>query len=239
MSFKYDIILPTYGRQELIDVCVASVVFRSGDGPWRLIWIANGENDRVPCYSTEVHPNENIGYTKAINAGIALSTAPYVVLLNSDTEVVTAGWLDKLAATFAGNDRLAAVGPASEAPENGICGRMGHNQGFVLTPGWPTPGKGWGFDPRLSFWCVMIRREALLDVGYLDDNFSPGCGEDDDWLYRATMRGWQYGVETDVLVRHVEPHASWDPQTRSAVQARNLAYLQRKYGLRAETPVAQ
>ena len=74
----------------------------------------------------------------------------------------------------------------------------------------------------------MLSREAILDVGYLDDNFSPGCGEDDDWLFRAHQLGWRLAIQTDALVHHVG-QASWDLNLRAKCQERAVAYLKQKH----------
>jgi O-antigen biosynthesis protein len=180
-----------------------------------------------PGYTATRILNE-IGYTKACNAGIALSTAPYVVLLNSDATPKTEGWLEKMAACF--DAGIAAVGPITDNPKQGQ-GRPDAyppNTGFIqLEP--TSTDAGWGWNVHLSFFCVMICREALVDVGYLDERFSPGGGEDDDWLYRAYLKGWGYGVQTDVLVSHVG-QASWEslePLPQRSERAHRL--LREKY----------
>jgi GT2 family glycosyltransferase len=191
---------------------------------WRIIWIDNSpEASGATRYGKyfELRQKylpirENIGYTKAINAGLALSTAPYVVLMNSDTEVQTEGWLEKLADVFNSQETawtgwgnasgLGMVGPATDRPQQGLAGTLPKNSGpHVVTPA-PTPHGI--LDVKLWFWCIMLRREAILDVGYLDERFSPGGGEDDDWLIRAYSRGWKAAIQTDVTVSHVG-QVSW------------------------------
>lgn len=127
MPAKFDIILPTWGSGELPYNCVTSIMRQcKGSSDFRVIIIANPkEGKRFPASGnvfTMIEPPENIGYTKAINAGLALSTAPYVVLMNSDTEVVTDGWLEKLAGFLAslgavgGQERAGAPVVAGEVP---------------------------------------------------------------------------------------------------------------------------
>ncbi|KKM05258.1 hypothetical protein LCGC14_1755900, partial [marine sediment metagenome] len=111
---KYDVIVATTGQTELIQKCFNSITHNSND--WRIIWIDNGraattiQINRLLDNVTYVRPPENIGYTKAMNTGLALSTAPFVVLLNDDTEVPP-DWLPKLEEPFKHIPKLAAVGP--------------------------------------------------------------------------------------------------------------------------------
>jgi len=209
MAVKFDIILPTFGQETLVEKCLESIYRKSVGQDIRIIGIDNGPPKRMPpalpIGSSYLPLPENIGYTKAINAGLALSTAPYVVLMNSDTEVMTDGWLEKLAAAW-NMDRIAAVGPATDRPQQGLAGTLPKDTGLhIVRPEMTSSGI---LNVKLWFWCIMLRREAILDVGYLDERFSPGGGDDDDWLRRAYERGWKAAIQTDVLVKHVG-QASW------------------------------
>lgn len=206
---KFDIIMPSYGQFELTVACLQSLVGYSKD--FRVIWIDNKrecfEFLHTPDSRIRYFPQaENLGYTKSINLGLAVSTAPYVVLLNSDTEVMTDGWLEKLAEGFGPDPNLAACGPATDRLQQGLAGTLPKKSGLhYLTPSMTPHGI---LDVKLWFWCIMLKREAILDVGYLDERFSPGGGDDDDWLMRAYAKGWKAAIQTDVLVKHVG-QASW------------------------------
>lgn len=41
----------------------------------------------------------------------------------------------------------------------------------------------------MAFWCVMIPRKLFDEIGYLDETFSPGMGEDGDFCIRAQLAG--------------------------------------------------
>lgn len=119
---RYDIVVPTYGRPELVRNCVASIVRNSSD--YRLIWIDNIPQESGAAETlASLRPNvlylplpQNVGFTKGTNVGLAASTAPYVVLLNSDTEVPP-DWLPKLESGFQRKEKVAAVGPLSSAQD--------------------------------------------------------------------------------------------------------------------------
>ena len=59
-----------------------------------------------------------------------------------------------------------------------------------------------------TFWlrgvCLMLRLEALRDVGYLDESFDPGYGEDIDLCYRLHKRGWLLRICPEARVVHFE-----------------------------------
>lgn len=209
---RFDIILPTYGKPNIVMLCIQSILEHSAD--YRMLWIDNDPNwlagRALPShYVSLIHylpQEENIGYTKAINAGLALSTAPYVVLLNSDTEIMTDGWLEKLAAPMETDPKLAAVGPVTTNKRQGLAGMLAPNTGVHYMQAEIGPNGLLGV--KLWFWCIMLRREAIVDVGYMDERFSPGGGEDDDWLTRAWLLDWRTAIQTDVTVKHIG-QASW------------------------------
>jgi GT2 family glycosyltransferase len=64
---------------------------------------------------------------------------------------------------------------------------------------------------RLVDWAkgasLMIRREALEAVGYLDEGYWLYT-EEVDWCYRARQAGWQIAVEENAHVLHLEQAAS-------------------------------
>jgi len=225
---KYDVVVATNGQVELSQKCFGSVVQNSTD--YRIIWIDNGRdayklrwqnlNENV----TYVRPPENIGYTKAMNVGLALSTAPFVVLLNDDTEVPP-DWLPKLEEPFKHIPKLAAVGPRDSSTKR-TQGRISANQGFQIV----TPCEGaWGWDVQMSFFCVMLCREAIESIGYLSETMNPGPGADDDWCMRAHLAGWKLAFQTDLTIEH-KGGASHIHEKFPGLQARNVERLKKKYG---------
>lgn len=225
---KYDVVIATCGQAELADQCFGSIVQNSTD--FRIIWINNGNDTTRMVWPglvknvTYVRPPENIGYTKAMNTGLALSTAPFVVLLNDDTEVPP-DWLPKLEEPFKHITELAAVGPRDSNPKR-TQGRIPANRGFHIV----TPRKGaWGWDVQMSFFCVMLCREAIETIGYLSEEMNPGPGADDDWCMRAHLAGWKLAFQTDLTIEH-QGGASHIHEKFPGLQARNVERLKKKYG---------
>lgn len=48
----------------------------------------------------------------------------------------------------------------------------------------------------------LFKRELLTSVGLLDERFSPGHYEDDDYCYRARIKGYRLLIAGDCLVHH-------------------------------------
>ena len=192
---QYDIVIPNYvteaGRQMVVN-CLASIRLYSFD--YRLILVDNASPD-FDAIKEELaqHPHllirntENLGFVKAVNQGLTASTAPHVVILNNDTEVVP-GWLERLRGALTGTVGLA--GPRSNL--NGtLSASLPYQTSYVL----PNPS-------MLVFFCVMIRRDVIEKVGLLNEHFGVGLGDDDDYCRRAQAAGFDLCFVGDLVIFH-------------------------------------
>ncbi len=197
-----DIIIPHFGTGRLTDLCRRCLgTIREHSRDYRLIFVDNGspEFDQI---RPEVERHEhllirntgNVGFVKATNQGIWSSSAPYVVLMNNDTEAVP-GWLDKLRAGFV-HDHVGMVGPLTTAdgswqgtwkpkPENPYLITR-HTRNHTM----------------LAFFCVMIRRAVFDRIGVLDEGFGVGFGDDDEFCHRARAAGYDLALQQDLVIQH-------------------------------------
>lgn len=186
---KFSIIVLCWNNLTLTEKCLASVEKYSND--FELILIDNGSDDgtehRLGALggpNTYVQRNEkNRGFAAAINQGAKLAKGDYLVFLNNDCGV-TEGWLEKMAAHF--KPGVGAVGPISP---NGAWHQSTLYQGLEESA------------PFLTFFCVMVFKEAWEKVGELDQAFFFGA-EDLDWSIRARKAGYSLVVARDCVILH-------------------------------------
>lgn len=197
---RYDVIIPHWGVGHLTDVCLACLdSLAAAGGDFRLIFVDNGSEDfgrlapaltRVP--HTVIRNSENLGFIRATNQGIAFSNAPFVVLLNNDT-IVPAGWLPALEQPFKRLPGAGLSGPLTDTPHSWqgqwLC-RSGLAD-IVLAPG-----------RMLAFFCVMISRDVIERIGYLDESYGVGFGDDDDYCRRAEAAGYKLVLCQSLRVSH-------------------------------------
>jgi len=195
-----DVIIPCYLNSDDLTIltsrCLASLKKHTQN--FRVILIDNGSENWHQVQKEldglnylVVRNRKNLGFVKAINQGLQLSTAPFVVLLNNDT-TVTANWLLHLMAPMAADGNVGICGPRTDAT-NSWQGRQG-DEG----PNWITLNK----KQMLAFFCILMRKECLEDVGVLDERFGVGFGDDDDWCHRCHQKGWKMVFVRDSFVRH-------------------------------------
>jgi tetratricopeptide (TPR) repeat protein len=56
--------------------------------------------------------------------------------------------------------------------------------------------------PRVAFLCTLIKKEVIDKIGGLDERFSPGNFEDDDFCLRAQIAGYKTVIAKDVFIHH-------------------------------------
>ena len=148
---------------------------------------------------THIRRPANLGFIRNMNRGMALNPASDVVWLNADT-LVHGNWLDRLRAAAYQAPDIASVTPWSNNgelmsfPESRVChpmpsAKMHARLDSLARKSGLVPVEievGCGF-------CLYIKRDALNDVGYLDEvELRRGYGEESDWCLRARGNGWRH-----------------------------------------------
>jgi len=189
----------------------------TSDGNAAVIVVDNGSTDgtvlairdRLPGLQVVELP-ENRGFTGGVLAGVAASTADWIILLNNDA-VPQPGWLQHYQTAAAGAERdVIAYGGKIVDMTGGLIDFIGGSMTF--------DGHAFqnGFRRQLSevaepdsgspifFACggnmMVRRREFILLEGFDDDYFA--YLEDVDFGWRAWLSGWQIRYLPQALVRH-------------------------------------
>lgn len=229
-----DIIIPTWNNNQYLMPCVQSIYQHTiPEDLFKIIIVNNGDAVNMDPlkgspYIDIVQMPTNAGWEGGLKAGLAVSKAPYVMLMNDDTMVPSHQrlWLDKLLNHFA-YENCAAVGPTS----NVVMGKQNifyqYHQELIHTK-------------FLIGFCMLVRRRDLDAAGGIDTSL-PG-GDDLDLSIRLRNLGKYLIVDRDVFVYHhgfktgerVEGPANvsggWNSIEK--IEKTNHALI-RKHGLRA------
>jgi GT2 family glycosyltransferase len=172
---KNSIIIPTYNNLSGLQKCIESII-KTTDMSKTDVWIvSNGASEESRRWTSALDSRfhsiictEALGYTKAVNLGLMASDSENVILLNDDIVILDWGggddWIRILTNPLV--DKSIAV--------------TGSNMD------WWAKGK-----PFMVFFCVSMRREVVKELGYLDDIYNPGVGEDIDFCLKAQQRGYR------------------------------------------------
>jgi glycosyltransferase involved in cell wall biosynthesis len=209
------IIVLSYNQLVYIKGFVNSV-FQNTDSNFELIIIDNDSDKETVNYLKSLQTSNNrvkvffnsanLGFPKGINQGLKIALGKYLVIANNDI-VVTKGWLETMIKAAETEEKIGLVGPISnsvswyqldkeavyttqEAMYEYAAKVKEKNQGQVLE------------SPRLAFLCTLLKRKVVDKLGGLDERFSPGNYEDDDYCLRAQMAGFKTVIVKDVFIHH-------------------------------------
>lgn len=229
MNVDLSIIIVNWNTRELLAGCLSSVIScqlsvtdncqlttetfvidnASSDGSAAMV------RERFP-WARLIENAENAGFARANNQGIAAARGRYLLLLNPDT-VVHPG---ALAALVAFMDAQPAAGACGARLLNGD-GSLQPACHPMLTPGrefwrllfldrlWPRatyPMGRWDtVTPRrveaIKGACLLLRREALDQVGPLDESYFMYT-EEVDLCHRLAQAGWELWYVPAAVVTH-------------------------------------
>ncbi len=200
-----DIIIPHFGTGRLTELCIKCLqTIREHTDPsaYRLLLVDNASPEFEAIRpELERHPHllvrntTNLGFVKATNQGLALSTAPYVVLMNNDTEAVH-DWLQKLTYAFEFDPEVGIAGPLTTA-QGSWQGRW-QIRGETSVPYILGPGR------MLAFFCCMFSRKVIETVGFQHEEFGKfgGFGGDDYYCHVAQEKGFKLALVQNLTIAH-------------------------------------
>lgn len=214
------IIIPVYKGYDESLTSIYSVLKANVETPYTLTVIndASPEPDLANKLKQLAHSqlfelivhDKNQGFVRTANEGMKHHNKQDVVLLNADTEVYE-GWLDRLKDVAYRGKQTATVTPFSNHAELCSYPRAFHSNRQALELSYRELDQLASYSnhdytpalPTAVGFCMLIRREALDQVGYFDEEaFGRGYGEENDWCLRATDKGWRHVLAGNVFVRH-------------------------------------
>ncbi|MGZ9585261.1 glycosyltransferase family 2 protein [Paenibacillus marinisediminis] len=203
------IIIPTYNNRSLLNECIRAIRQHT-HSPYEIIVVDDGSTDGTVDYCREAGlvfaalPH-NSGFPHACNMGMLLATGDVIVLLNNDV-IVSARWLENMRAALRENEDVGIVGPITNyasGKQQVVYDYDNLEQFHRIARAINEPDKSKRFRvQRIVGLCFVMRREVIERIGLLDERFSPGHYEDDDYCLRARISGFGIMICGDVLVHH-------------------------------------
>ncbi|HUL21111.1 MAG TPA: glycosyltransferase family 2 protein [Thermodesulfobacteriota bacterium] len=232
------IIIVSWNTREYLLSCLESI-FEEGDAKvWEVIVIDNRSADGSGCEAEKRFPEihlieneKNLGFAKATNQGLKRAAGKYVLLLNPDTRMKS-GAVERLILFM---NAFPKVGVAGVQLLNSDGSRQNSIANFpslatellnksLLRWLFPKcfPGKEMDYPEPIEVdsvigACMMVRREAMEQVGLLDEDYFLFL-EETDWCYRMKRAGWK--------IYHVPQAGVYHFQGRSAEKDKKRARIE-------------
>ncbi|GGD49850.1 glycosyltransferase family 2 protein [Paenibacillus nasutitermitis] len=205
------IIIPSYNQVDYLKQCIESIS-ENTSVPYEIIVVDNASDDGTAKYLRTVGKNvrhrileSNRGFAGAVNIGMMMAKGTTMLLLNNDT-IVTENWLSNMLQCLDSDPRIGMVGPVTnyisgdqriDVPYTDVRDMPGFARRFnVLDPG------KWQRTDRLTGFCLLFRRELWERTGFLDEGYTIGNFEDDDFNIRVRLQGYSLVIARDTFIHH-------------------------------------
>ncbi|MCR4599592.1 MAG: glycosyltransferase family 2 protein [Acetatifactor sp.] len=209
---KISIVIPNKDHMEDLQRCVSSIVERSTYDNYEIIIVENNSEtkeikeyyqklletaaDKVKIVTFEGKFN----YSAVNNMGVSKAEGEYVLLLNNDTQVITANWLEELL-MYAQREDVGAVGAKLYYADQTI-----QHAGVILGLGahrtaghchYKQARQNLGYMGRLCYAqnfsavtgaCLMVKKSLYDEVGGLDESFAISLN-DVDFCLKLRQKG--------------------------------------------------
>jgi N-acetylglucosaminyl-diphospho-decaprenol L-rhamnosyltransferase len=226
MSPELAVAVVNHNAGRFLARCLGSVVGATGDVAAEVVIVDNASTDGSLERAVVDHPDvtvirnaDNRGFARAANQAMAATSAPFVLLLNPDAEIVggTPAALVKVARE---RPRAGVIGTLVRNPDGSIqpsarrVPRLGEALGHAfLGPLWRT--NPWTRSYTMAAWdraserqvewvsgsAMLLRRAAFEEVGGFDEGYFMYV-EDVDLCTRLRRAGWEVLFSPELEVVH-------------------------------------
>lgn len=165
-AFDLDIIVPVYNVERYLPACIDSILRQETDFRFRAIFVDDGSTDDsgklLDAYQDDprilVIHQQNRGLSGARNTGIAASTSPYLLFVDSDDRLAPGAVQAMLSAAIQNHAALVQGCFATFHGEEPPRRELSMPEAVVLNPPLETfPGYAWG---------KLIRRDYFRDLRF-------------------------------------------------------------------------
>ncbi|MFG6495432.1 glycosyltransferase [Fictibacillus sp. UD] len=209
---KTSIVILTYNNLEYNKLCIESIRKYTLQNTYEIIVIDNNSTDGTVEWLKEqkdlvtIYNKENVGFPVGCNQGIKIANQDNDILLLNNDVVVTPNWLDNLKIGLYSESIIGAVGAVTNNCSNNQVINANYNnldQLIEFSRENNISDKfSWIEKLRLVGFCMLIKREVIDKVGLLDEIFTPGNFEDDDYSYRIRQIGYKLLLCKDSFIHH-------------------------------------
>ncbi len=214
-SSRATLIIPVHNQLKNTKECLKSLSETLSE-KIKLVIIDNASTDGTAKFLESVNDKyfdiqiitnqTNLGFPKAVNQGLCLAESDYAVVANNDI-VFSSGWLEKMINTAESETAIGIVGTLSNlangeqkdssAKYKSVNEMNKHSEKIARDN-----KTRYSETNRVDFICTLIKKNLLENIGGLDDLFSPGNYDDDDYCLRAKIAGYKIVIAMDVFIHH-------------------------------------
>jgi hypothetical protein len=226
VDLDVSIVIVSYNTRDLLDACLTSI-YRSRPGmAFEVIVVDNNSSDgSVPMLQSRfklvsvIINNENLGFAAACNQGIRIARGEYILLLNSDTEILsdTLFRLRRLLSSIRPELKIGIIGCKivnSDGTLQYSAGKFPSIWSTITDMFKPRHKRKYylsGYDEAHEVdWVtgafMLIDRRLIQDAGLMDERYFMYY-EEVDYCLKAKNMGWKVFYWPSIGIIHKKPHA--------------------------------
>ncbi|MFA5128417.1 MAG: glycosyltransferase family 2 protein [Patescibacteria group bacterium] len=236
------IIILNYKARGLLKECLKGIEMVQPKLDYEIIVVDNASGDGTAAMMRENFPDinfisseENLGYAKGNNLGIQKASGRYVMIMNPDI-IVFSGVLEKLIQFLDERQDVGIVGPKLLNPDKSLQYSCYRFPDFWEPVYRRTPLGRFNFAKKkldqyfmkdfdhnsakevdwLLGGCLLIRRKALEDVGFLDERYF-AYFDDVDLCRSMWEKKWKVVYDPEISVIHFHRRESAEGNWWSAI----------------------
>lgn len=211
MKKMTSIIILSFNTFSLTKLCIESIRKHTEKGTYEIIVVDNASKDSSVDWLKKqpdirlIKNDWNAGFSAGCNQGMEIAEGSEILLLNSDT-IVTSNWLKNLCAALYSRSDVGAVGCMTNYSINGqqMEGPYEDIEGLekFASEFNKSDSSKWVRKLLLIGFCFLFKREVYEKIGPMDESFTPGNFEDDDYSLRIWQAGYEMLLCKDTYIHH-------------------------------------
>lgn len=235
---RLSFILVNWNTKEHIQEALRSIADTVHDYRHEIFVVDNGSADGSPEAIREAFPGvslirngRNLGFARAVNQALDQATGHYCVLLNSDARLME-GAIKTLAAFMEENPDVGIAGGElinedgsrqnSMAPFPSLATELFNKRLLRILFPRRYPGKERDYPAPLDVdslvgACIIVRRQAIEEVGKLDEGYFFFM-EETDWCLRMKKAGWRISFVPGALILHLQGASASLAKTEARIE---------------------
>lgn len=260
------IVVVNWNTRDMLQECLESIMVGNRELSYEIVVVDNASTDGSPDMVRRefrdvalIENRYNRGFAAANNQGIEIASGRYILLLNSDT-IILDDAIGKTLEFADNNPEYGVVGCqvweddttiqetcfSFHTPWNVFCNVTGLARIF--------PNSRLLGGDKMHYWdrksdrevdvvsgmFILVRREAIEQVGLLDERFFIYC-EEADWCYRMRQAGWKNYFWTGARIIHRDGGGKSTGQVNVKMEVQKikslLLFIRKHYGVTAEWSV--
>lgn len=236
--YEVSVVIPNYNGSKYLNECLNSLLKQNYQN-FETILVDNGSDDgsvemieRDFSWVRLIRLSENFGFCRAVNEGIYASRAPFVILLNNDTQVEENFVESLLDSIRRGKKRFSCEAKMIQYHDHTKIDDAGNYYcalGWAFARGKGKPVEKYDRERRVFACCAgaaIYRKSIFQEIGYFDEEHFAYL-EDTDIGYRARIHGYYNVFAPTALVYHVGSGTSGSRynEFKTRYSSRNNVYL--------------